>query len=138
MQFTAEEFSPRTELIHEDHCKSLKKAARDVSSTSCGVTRKAILNDLTYFHVTSGLPPDLMHDVFEGVAVVELHCMINSLIKQSRLFNLSRINNRISKFPYGYIDSTNKPLPFISTYLSKSPTEALKQNCKMLGTVKPH
>jgi len=36
-----------------------------------GVTRDSILNTLNFFHVTSGLPPDIMHDIFEGVAVVK-------------------------------------------------------------------
>jgi len=77
-QFTAEEFTPKTEPIYTEHHKSLQKAARDVGSTSYGVTRKAILNDLECFHVKSGPPLDVMHDVFEGVEVVELHCMIYS------------------------------------------------------------
>ena len=71
-----------------------------------------------------------MHDIFEGVAVVELHCMFATLIHTDKLFNLASLNNRILNFPYGATDSKNKPLPLPSTYLTKSSTEALKQNCK--------
>ena len=84
--------------------------------------------------MTSGLPPDIMHDIFEGVAVVELHCMLLALIQNEKLFNLSTLNNRIRNFPYGIPDAKNKPLLLPSTYLTKSSTEALKQSCKSLGT----
>lgn len=71
-----------------------------------------------------------MHDIFEGVAVVELHCTLSTLIQTEKLFNLASLNNRIRNFPYGVTDSKNKPLPLPSTYLTKSSTEALKQSCK--------
>ena len=31
--------------------------------------RLHVLNDLNYFHVIGGLPPDIAHNVFEGLAV---------------------------------------------------------------------
>ena len=101
--------------------------------TSFGISRNSLLNELEEFHVTSGLPPDIMHDIFEGVAVVELHCLLSALIKDHKLFSLAQLNNKIKKFPYGIPDRNNKPLPLPVTYLSKSSTEALKQNCKLLS-----
>ena len=73
-----------------------------------------------------------MHDIFEGVAVVELHCMLSVVIENDKLFNLRTLNNRILKFPYGIPDSKNKPLPLPTTYLTKSANQALKQNCKTI------
>ncbi|XP_065893179.1 uncharacterized protein [Dysidea avara] len=126
--FTAEEFPARTERIHQKQFKKLKTPAADVYKVSFGISRNSTLNELKEFHVTSGLPPDIMHDIFEGVAVVELHCMLSALIQEYKLFGLAKLNNRIKKFPYGIPDRNNKPLPLPVTYLSKSPTEALKQN----------
>ena len=73
-----------------------------------------------------------MHDIFEGVAVVELHCMLLLLIQDEKLFNLKTLNNRIKQFPYGLLDAKNKPLMLPLTYLTKSSTEALKQSCKFM------
>ena len=115
--------------------EKLTTSAAEVYKVSFGISRDSILNELQEFHVTSGMPPDIMHDIFEGVAVVELHCMLKALIQESRLFGLPQLNNRIKKFPYGIPDRNNKPLPLPSTYLSKSPTEALKQNCKILISI---
>ena len=39
-----------------------------------------------YYHVTTGLPPDMMHDVLEGVAIIELRCMLKALIQVLRQF----------------------------------------------------
>ena len=35
-----------------------------------GIKDNSVLNDLNYFHVADGLPPDLAHDLFEGLYIV--------------------------------------------------------------------
>ena len=39
-----------------------------VNSVKCD----SVLNSLTFFHVTEGLPPDAMNDLLEGVVKYEL------------------------------------------------------------------
>ena len=34
-----------------------------------GIKERSCLNDLEYLLVINGLPPDLAHDMFEGIAV---------------------------------------------------------------------
>lgn len=131
-QFIAEELSSRTKTIHERHCEGISGPAGNFVTTTYGVNRDSILNKLNYFHVTSGLPPDIMHDIFEGVAVVEIKCMLSEFIQQKNYFNLTTLNNRIKHFPYGYPDSVNKPLPLPSNMLS-STTDSLKQSCKLIN-----
>lgn len=65
--------------------------------------------------IHAGLPPDIMHDVLEGVAVVELKCMLEVLIKGKKILTLPELNRRIQLFPYGYADSKSKPLPLTCT-----------------------
>ena len=66
---------------------------------------------LTYFHVITGLLPDLGHDVFEGVAVdVIFHVLINFVKKGALAIN--EINDNIVKFIFSQIDLKNKPVPF--------------------------
>lgn len=65
-----------------------------------------------------------MHDVLEGVAIVEIKCMLTTMIQELRLFSLAMLNTRIQKFPYGAPDSANKPGVIATT------TDSLKQSGK--------
>ena len=53
-----------------------------------------------------------MHDVFEGVAVVEIKCMLVMFIQEQKIFNSSTLNSCIKSFPFGFPDAKSKPLPF--------------------------
>ena len=70
-----------------------------------------------YFHVTSGLPPDVMHDVLEGAIHVELKCLLTTLIQEQKLFRFSVLNDRIDCFPYGD-DVSDKPKPLHDSFFS--------------------
>lgn len=115
--------------MHERHCSSLGGPAHSMVATTYGVNKNSILNKLKYFHVTSGLPPDIMHDILEGIVVVEIKCMLSVFIQDLKLFTLERLNNRIKNFPYGFPDSKNKPLPLPSSVLASH--DSLKQSCKL-------
>ena len=122
----ATQVQPRTKEVHQWHCSAVSGPGTEIFSTTYGVNSDSILNSLSYYHVTSGLPPDVMHDLLEGVAVVELKCM---LMKLSRNYNLSLalLNDRIDHFPYGFSDIKNKPLKLPLSYLSTD-HESLKQS----------
>ena len=70
-----------------------------------------------------------MHNVLEGVAVVELKCILEVFVKQQKLLTLPKLNKRIKFFPYGYADSKSKPFP-VPDHLFTSPSVSLKQNGK--------
>lgn len=72
--------------------------------TTYGLNYNSILNELKYFHVTSGLAPDIMHDVLEGVAVVEFRCMLAIFIQRNKDFSLSYFNHRLASFPFSVCD----------------------------------
>lgn len=62
--------------------------------------------------MTSGLPPDVMHDVLEGSLQLEIKCLLAVLIRDLKLFSLSNLNHRIQSFPYGPdVGDHPKPLP---------------------------
>ena len=52
-----------------------------------------------------------MHDMYEGVAVVHLKCLLVELVQVKKLFTLKELNARLKRFPFGYCDVGNKPLP---------------------------
>ena len=64
---------PRTRDTHAHHIRSLQGPLNSHSSVTYGLTRDSCLNSSSYFHVTEGLAPDIMHDVLEGVAQYEVN-----------------------------------------------------------------
>lgn len=49
------------------------KCAEETSSHCFGVKRSCVLTKhLSHFQVLKGYPPDIVHDIFEGVVPVEL------------------------------------------------------------------
>ena len=66
------------------------------------------LHALKHYHVINGLPSDIAHDVFEGVAVDVLENIISYCVEQ-RFFDIEYLNSRIETFDYKGSDVTNKP-----------------------------
>lgn len=86
-----------------------------------GVRNKSPFIHGTY-HVVDGLPPDIMHDLLEGVVPFELALVIKCLIDQ-RFFTLDELNGIISDWNYGPQDKANKPV-----ILALNFGECVKQN----------
>ena len=77
-----------------------------------------ILNSSRYFHVTDGLPPDIMHDILEGSLQYEVKELLNYLIKEELCFTLAVLNQKIKDFPYQQSDKANKPSTISSSTLT--------------------
>ena len=73
-----------------------------------GVKSKSPLNNLNFFHVIGGLPPDISHDLFEGVLPETLRHLTIAFIQEG-LFTLEQLNEKISSFKYADPDKANKP-----------------------------
>lgn len=82
MQFIESQFRLRSSAEHSFHSGLLERedlhpSDRQHYSTTFGVNRRALLDSLQFFDVTSGaLIPDIMHDVLEGVLPLELKLML--------------------------------------------------------------
>ncbi len=61
-----------------------------------------------FFHPITGFPPDVLHDLFEGVIPVELSLCLKSLISKG-FITFDALNDCIQSFPYKYSDKENKP-----------------------------
>lgn len=99
----------------------------DPSST--GIKHDSCLNTLTYFHVTEGVCVDIMHDVLEGVAPLEVKLMLRQFIYEDKLFTLEQLNNRISSFDYGYMNERNKPSVILNLRTNEN---AVKQTASQM------
>ena len=85
------------------------KAALENNAHCFGVKRECVLTkNLSHFHVVAGYPPDVAHDVFEGIVPVELAYCLKSMISK-KLFTLDGLNKAILAFPYKWSDKRNKP-----------------------------
>lgn len=98
-------FQLRTRDIHDVHVLSAQESA----TICCGVKKQCVLTEhLSHFHVSTGYPPDIVHDLFEGVVPTELARCISLLISK-KYFTLDFLNTLIQRFPYKWGDKTNRP-----------------------------
>ncbi len=59
---------PRTKEQHDLTCASMcVPELTEHFSKLYGLNHNSVLNTLKYFHVINGLPPDIMHDMQEGI-----------------------------------------------------------------------
>lgn len=110
------EFSVRTKASH-DHDLNVVKQGEKVSQR--GVQGDCVLNQrLEYFHTVTGFPPDVLHDLSEGIVPVELALCIRKMIR-SKYFTLQYLNKRIASFPYQHTDNVDRPQRIPKTYAKK-------------------
>ncbi|XP_070410625.1 uncharacterized protein [Nothobranchius furzeri] len=108
-------FTLRTKEIHEAHLKT----AQDTETSCFGVKRACPLTEhLNHFHVNTGYPPDIVHDLFEGIVPFELAVCLNILISK-KYFTLEFLNTCILKFPLKWSDKKNRPHLIPHTYSSR-------------------
>ena len=70
------------------------------------------VNSLKYFHAVDVLPPDIAHDILEGVAINNVCNIITGLVCEDKLFSIDFVNGKIASFEFSQIDKRNKPQPF--------------------------
>lgn len=99
---------------------------KDVTIT--GIKEDSCLNTLEYFHVTENVGVDIMHDVLEGVAPLEVKLLLHHYIFEEKLLCLEQLNERISSYDYGYSNIKNKP----SVILNLKSETALKQTAAQM------
>lgn len=111
----AGEFTRRTAEEHQGHVK----LATEKKVNVMGVKKACAFSEsLSYFNVTTGYPPDLAHDLFEGVVPVELaECFVVLISK--KILSLDRLNELIHHFPYKWGDNTNRPQLVPQTFASR-------------------
>lgn len=86
---------------------------RHLQATNCkslyGVTGHCPFDNLSHFEVTESFPPDLMHDVLEGVIPRVLKLVLLKLSCE-RLVTLEQFNDQLQQFPFGQNDITHRPV----------------------------
>lgn len=110
-------FPPRTKENYALHVRSVKENPALVHyygvKKVCPLTEK-----LKHFHFVTGYPPDVLHDLFEGIIPLELALCLNVFIKK-QYFTLIQLNESITQFPYNWIDKTDHPQPIPLNFASR-------------------
>ena len=73
------------------------------------IKQRSCLNSLKYFHVWDGLPLDITHDIFDGIAKDIVCNIITGLVSEEKLFSIDFVNSKIASFEFSGIDKKNKP-----------------------------
>ena len=111
--YDEDEVELRTKDNYQQHVSLNEPSKTGVKENSC-------LNKLQYFHVTENISVDIMHDILEGVAPLEVKLMLRHFIYEEKLLTLEQLNDRISSFHYGYSNVKNKPSVIMNLRSSES------------------
>lgn len=102
----------------EQHCVHVA-GAFEKGEPCCGVKRACPLSEnLSHFKVTTGFPPDVAHDLLEGIVPFELAACFEILIKK-KYFTFDQLNKLIQEFPFKWGDKTNRPHVLSATFVKK-------------------
>ena len=80
----------------------------DEESASYGVKHRCPLNSLQSFHCTSGFPPDILHDIFEGVVSQDMLGIIR-ILKSKGWFSIKDYNTNMKMLKYKSNEASDKP-----------------------------
>ena len=81
----------RTTESHFEQCALLTGPLSVHHSTSYGINRLSILEEIPDFSVTSGLPRDIMDDLFEGVVPYQMRLLICHCVGEN-FFTIEEVN----------------------------------------------
>lgn len=115
--FCESECELRTPELHLDQCQ-LSSESNEMS-TWFGINRTSILEEVPGFSVVTGLPHDIMHDLFEGFVHYELKLLLSYCVRQQKYFTIKDLNHRISVFDFGEEDRPS----FLDPAITKAPNE---------------
>ncbi len=106
-------FEVRQGVFHlrtvQDHNRTVNEVKRTEPPQAIdGVKGDCILKRLEYFETIKDFPPDLLHDLFEGIIPLELILCFQTFTAK-KYFDLDELNSAIRSFPYKFGDKTNKP-----------------------------
>ncbi|CAN7945872.1 unnamed protein product, partial [Ixodes hexagonus] len=105
----------RTSEVHKSHLEAF--ALDPVSNGPLyGITNVSPLQGLTNFDVIEQLPPDAMHDIFEGGVGYVLRHVLSGLV-QDRVLRKQDLG-RITAFEYGFHGKKSAPVAVRETFLS--------------------
>ena len=139
-KFDDEEFIHRSPEHHAEICKLLSiKSLHCHFSKIYGLNRDCLFNKLTHYHIVGGLPPDVMHDLLEGVVPLIICKVISKALEngKKRNFNLESLNHCIRNFSYSQSEARDKPSVISDTHLKNGSLRQSSSQIWLLMTYLP-
>ena len=128
--FVSDDFDCRTKQDHLKHLESLTGPSAAHFSKTYGINERSALLDIKDFDMFGGgLPHDTMHDIFEGVAELEVQHLLYHCIS-SHFFTLNEYNDRLLNFNFGYSER-DKPIPILQQALN--PENSLRSSASQMS-----
>lgn len=116
-EFCEESFVLRTTEVHKYHVDCVKNDKQ--SAVLYGVNGNCTFDALPYFDVTKCFPPDVMHDLLEGVLPLVMKLVICKAHNQKHI-TISELNDELKNVNIGKNDRRNKPVPLTEKLLGHS------------------
>ena len=111
---------------HFNECEMLQGPLGSHYSTNFGINRCSILEDVPGFSVVTGIPHDIMHDLFEGIVPYELKLLIIYCVRK-KYFSIDLLNDRLKRFDFVH----DKP-SLIDANLCRSVTKIRQSASQMI------
>ena len=103
----------------EGHAYHLKAVENDSALSSVyGVKYPSPFAELASFDPVTFFPPDIMHDILEGLMAVIVAVVIKSYVRKGAI-SVKILNSRIANFPFGCSDNSDKFVPFPLDFVAK-------------------
>lgn len=115
MYFDEDNFELRTQERHVRQCSDIEMAnteyLRNSLKTTFGINKRSKLVEFPAFNLIKQKPQDMMHVILEGIAPLEIKCVLKQLVLLGQL-NLDVLNTALSGFPYHphWMSKTNQAL----------------------------
>ena len=78
----------------------------------------SITDKFNHFHFVSGYPPDVLHDLFEGIVPREL-ALCFQIFTKKKYFNLAELNDLMRRFHFKGSDKANCPQAIPQNYVKR-------------------
>lgn len=112
-------FPSRSQSNYSYHLQQLAKG--NVEKSTYGIRNDSVFHKyLKHFHATSGFPPDISHDLLEGVVPFEVALCLGRFIQNKYFKDVQQINSILNQFHYLYTDAVNKPQLIPSNAVARS------------------
>lgn len=100
----AETFVLRTKESYDSQIADYE--AGNVDSTTYGIKTRCCFNRLNFAHVVDLLPPDILHDVAEGLVPITLSAALDYFLHR-KYFTVEILNEKLKNFSFGRLDRRN-------------------------------
>ena len=104
-KISEKDFVIRTPEVYEHHLNALHE--NEDNGPTYGVLRECPLSKLPYFQTVLSFPPDIMHDLLEGIVPLLLHKLVRFVLRD-KIVTLVQFNKELIKATSCLIDKPNK------------------------------